>query len=88
MKITYEHKKAMEEVANGADVYDYYTAKLLREVEKGKPALIEITKPMMYKGDGTDRMPYFGAILTNKGRETIGLGEANQHRLNCTASRG
>ncbi len=32
-----------------------------------KGSLFQITKPMMYKGNGADRMPYFGAIATDEG---------------------
>lgn len=65
--LTEQHLEAMAVVKNGADVYDYGLAVDLREVQRHDPGLIEITRPKMYTGDGTDHMPYFGAILTERG---------------------
>lgn len=62
-----QHYIAMQAVEDGADIYSMPIARLLRDVQKEKPDWIEITKPMMYDGDGTDHMPYFGAILTADG---------------------
>ena len=64
-------KEAMRLVEHGADIYDYTSARVLREVEKRHPKFISIGPAMMYKGDGTDRMPYFGAILTEAGRKAL-----------------
>jgi hypothetical protein len=58
-------------VKDGADVYDRGLAAELRDVERRFPNLIKITEPMMYKGDGTDRVPYFGAIATPAGKRAI-----------------
>lgn len=62
---------ALQAVEHGADVYDYALAKRLRHIERANPGLVTITEPQMYRGDGTDRMPYFGAICTAAGRAAI-----------------
>lgn len=71
MKLLPGEKKAMEQVEKGADIYDYETARVLRQVEKRHPKFIHIGQAMMYKGDGTDRMPYFGAILKPAGIKAL-----------------
>lgn len=63
--------EAMRNVQNGADVWDMFIARDLREVERRAPELISITKPMMFRGTGAERMPYFGAILTKAGRAAL-----------------
>jgi hypothetical protein len=65
MKLTEEHKKALWAVRKGADIFSLLTAKLLRECEKD--GLVTITQAMGNYGDGTNREPYFGAIMTGKG---------------------
>jgi hypothetical protein len=65
--LTEQHYIAMQAAEGGADIYSRPIAELLREVEKHNPDWIMITKPMAYDGDGTDQMPYFGAILTEDG---------------------
>ena len=71
MKLTEKHLDAMRKVKNGADVWDPMIAKALREVQKIDPTLIDITKPMMFRGTGAEKMPYFGAILTHMGKEAL-----------------
>lgn len=71
MALTAEHYIAMQAAEDGADIYSYAIASRLRDVQREKPKYIEITKPMMYDGDGTDQMPYFGAILTPAGLEAM-----------------
>lgn len=70
-KLTESQIKTMAAVSEGADVYGYGSATDLRAVQRECPDLITITKPQAYEGDGTDRMPYFGAILTDLGRNFI-----------------
>jgi hypothetical protein len=66
MKPTRKQKHALGMIADGADVFDYGTAKTLREVEREHPELLHITKPAgHYPGAG--RTPYFGAILSPLG---------------------
>jgi hypothetical protein len=69
--LTVEHFRAMREVRNGADVYNYGIAGRLREVQRRWPHWISIGKAQMYAGDGTDQMPYFGAILTDAGKAAL-----------------
>lgn len=71
MTINREHYISMQAVEEGADIYSYAIAHDLREVQRERPEWIEITKPMMYDGDGTDKMPYFGAILTPAGLDAM-----------------
>lgn len=63
--------EAMLAVKNGADVFSYGIAKALREVEQSDPELIDICKAMGNYGDGSNREPYFGAILTPKGQAAL-----------------
>lgn len=59
--------KALIDVQNGADIYSLLLAEQLREIEKQHPEYIDICKPQAYTGDGSDQMPYFGAIATKAG---------------------
>lgn len=68
-----KHIEAMRAVANGADVWAYGTAVDLREVQRAAPELITIGRAMMAPADGAKQQPYFGAILTDAGREFVGL---------------
>lgn len=70
-KYTRKVISALDAVKDGADVYSYSLAKTLRGIERKHPELIDITKPMMYRGDGTDQVPYFGAICTKVGKAQI-----------------
>lgn len=65
--LTIEQAKALVSINEGADVYCYATAKSLREVQKKYPDFVSIGKPQVYTGDGTDQVPYFGAIATERG---------------------
>lgn len=71
MQLTRNEIDALSAIVNGADVYDRALAGELRQVEKDHPELISIGKPQMYRGNGTDRMPYFGAICTDAGVAAI-----------------
>jgi len=70
-KLTPAQVEAMAGAANGADIYSPRLAADLRKAQSACPDLIAITNPQAYEGDGTDRMPYFGAILTDLGRQFI-----------------
>lgn len=70
-KFTTGEVDALRAVKDGADVYSYMLAKALRGIERKHPGLVSIGKPEMYKGDGTDKVPYFGAILTAKGKAAL-----------------
>ena len=78
--LTTQQIESLTAVANGADVYNYGIAIDLRQVQQSHPELITITKPQAYEGDGTDQMPYFGAILTELGRQCVAtaFGEKGQ----------
>lgn len=70
-KLTKKEIEAMQQVKDGADVYNYGLAGLLRSVQRKDPSLIDIGKPREYRGNGADRVPYFGAILTKAGQSAI-----------------
>lgn len=69
--LTPEHLYAIKAVEHGADVYSPLLARHLREVQNKRPELIDIVPDQMYHGDGTDRVPYFGAIATEAGRAFV-----------------
>ena len=69
MELTAEHENALWAVRNGADVFSLLAAKLLRDCEKD--GLVAITPAMGEYGDGTKREPYFGAVITGKGKEVL-----------------
>lgn len=54
----------------GADVFGYGEAMRLRELQRQGSDAFEIT-PRMGQYDGAEQLPYFGAILTNAGRELL-----------------
>lgn len=68
VRINAEEAKVILDVRGGADIYDYSLAKIFRTMERrGVIGYFDITRPMMYTGDGTDKMPYFGVISTKAG---------------------
>lgn len=66
-QLTEPEAKILFELKGGADIYSRADATLLRSIEKKCKDWIHIGKPQMYEGDGTDRVPYFGAIATATG---------------------
>jgi hypothetical protein len=68
MKITKKHKDALKAVENGADVYDWGIACRLRECEKDGLVIIGNAQ-----GDppGNKEQPYFGAIISAKGKAML-----------------
>lgn len=77
MALTDKHLEAMEFVINGATIWGYSEAKILREVQQFNDKLIhilnikELEKVVGYEFDGAKQMPYFGAILTGAGRKFL-----------------
>ena len=55
-----QYSAILKSIKNGADIYDYGVAKILRTLEK--EGLVTITKAMNAPKDGSKRQPYFGAI--------------------------
>ena len=78
-----KHFEVMKAVRNGATIWGLREAKLIREVQRYDPELVEIIKLQELEEiegveyDGAGRVPYFGAILTEKGKEF--LREGNKH---------
>ncbi|MGG3803142.1 hypothetical protein [Metabacillus fastidiosus] len=72
-----EHFEVMEAVKEGATVYSYLDAKRLREIHNHNSELIHIVglKELEVitntKFNGAEQLPYFGAILTEKGKEVL-----------------
>lgn len=68
--LTPSHIESMRAVADGADVLAYGMAKDLRDVQEHYPTYVRITVRMgTYKA--TERLPYFGAILTERGKVAV-----------------
>ncbi|PAF27423.1 hypothetical protein CHH61_03610 [Shouchella clausii] len=67
----------MGTIENGATIWGYKEARLLREVQKFHSEFVdiiglhELEQVTGEKFDGADQLPYFGAILTGMGREFI-----------------
>ncbi|MBD1379164.1 hypothetical protein [Metabacillus arenae] len=72
-----EHYEVMKAVKDGATIYGYVDAKRLREVQKFDSELIEIIglkdleEITGEEYNGAEQLPYFGAILTGKGKEVL-----------------
>lgn len=78
MELTEKHLQAMKEVEEGATIYGYGHARLLREVQMHDASLIDIIDDISQLEkivgrvfDGAKKIPYFGAILTPKGKKFI-----------------
>lgn len=78
MSLSAKHLDIMESIEQGATIYGYVEAKLLREVQKESPEYIHIIDNLEELSnitdtsfDGKEKLPYFGAILTEKGREFL-----------------
>lgn len=81
--LTKTEAEALINIRNGCDVYSIGLARTLRLMQRrGLPvndyksnpqatptdgALFDITEPKAYAGDGSDQVPYFGAIATPHG---------------------
>lgn len=72
-----DHIEALELIEGGADIYDLYLARTLREVQKINPELLnilslkELEEIHQKKYHGSEQLPYFGAILSGKGKEFL-----------------
>lgn len=69
-KLTRRDIEALAQVGDGADITSPMLAKTLRELERHKPALLKICRPMN-QYDGAGRLPYFGAKLTAAGEQLV-----------------
>ncbi len=75
-----KHFNVMEEITEGAEVFGREEAILLREVQQAHPEWIAITEPMG-EYTGTERMPYFGAILKKEGISALKNWKKNHENL-------
>lgn len=66
-KLTRKELKALAEVGDGADVFSPMLARTLRQLERIKPQVVIICRPMA-EHDGAGVQPYFGAKLTGLGK--------------------
>ncbi|HBB9121083.1 hypothetical protein HW877_09400 [Serratia marcescens] len=62
---------ALEGIRGGADIYNRFLAMQLRDVQKNHPEYITICEPQAYRGDGSDQVPFFGAITTKAGNDYL-----------------
>jgi hypothetical protein len=69
MELTAEHENALWAVRNGGDIFSLSTAMLLRDCQE--EGLVTIGAAMGKYGDGTNREPYFGAMITAKGKKAL-----------------
>lgn len=68
--LTHEDIAALSAIKDGADVFDYRIARVLRRLQRSHPTLLDIG-PTPREYGPHDTHPYFGAILTDEGRSTI-----------------
>ena len=73
-----EEIKVMKRIGNGATVWGRFDAEAVRELQKNHPEWVtiivnmeELEKIMGEKYSGVGELPYFGAILTAKGKEAL-----------------
>ena len=73
--LTKEHLEEMKGIENGATIWGYKNAKLLREIQQFDSDLLTIIDDLQELEhienkvyDGAKRLPYFGAILTERGK--------------------
>ncbi|HFF1838858.1 TPA: hypothetical protein ACGBET_003577 [Bacillus cereus] len=73
-----EHLQAMKDITSGATIFSYSLAMRLREVERFDSELIDIIHNLdeleAISGEvfpAEKKLPYFGAILTKKGKEYL-----------------
>lgn len=69
--LTTEQINALDEIKDGADIYSSELAHILRKMEQTHPKLLDITKPPIYKGNGTDPIAYFSAFATPAGQVVL-----------------
>jgi hypothetical protein len=71
MKLTEGSKTLLRQVSSGADVYGFRSAVFFRRAEKA--GLVKICNAQA-DIPGEQQQPYFGCILTAKGKAAIGRG--------------
>jgi hypothetical protein len=69
-KFTFAHFLALVRIKDRRDVWNYVDAKMLREVQQVYPQLLVIGESET-RTTGVEQEPYFGAELTEKGRQFI-----------------
>lgn len=96
-RLTKKEARAILKIENGADIYSYALAGILRQMQRKdypvnqlqgpkknhkqmQGALFSLTDAQMYKGDGTDQMPYFGAIACRRGLQLARIALASKAR--------
>lgn len=76
--LTKNHMQALLQIEGGATIYDYTLAKTLREVQKIDWRLLtivddieELERITGEKYSGVEKVPYFGACLSEKGKKFV-----------------
>lgn len=80
MKLTDKEKDALFAIRKGADILSHDLAKTLRGLERKAPHLLTICKPMG-QYEAHERLPYFGALLSTKGKQALRAIRGHQSRL-------
>lgn len=78
-KLTRKNVQALNAVGDGVDVFSPMLARTLRDLERIKPPLLTICRPMN-QHDGAGVMPFFGARLTAAGKELVAAADAKKGR--------
>lgn len=85
MNLTQAHKTVLKEVENGADVWGFIEARLLRQCESA--GLVTICEAMA-DPPGEQRQPYFGCIITAKGRRALTAKKAYPYQTTTAVAKG
>lgn len=79
MELSKKHFEIMKDIEGGATIWGYVEAKLIREIQRYNETLVhivdipELEEITGEEFDGAKQMPYFGAILTEKGKQLLKL---------------
>ncbi len=75
MELSKNHLQIMKDIGEGATIWGFMEAHLLREVQAFDPSFVKLVPldeleqydPSIAGLTGADQLPYFGAVLTSDG---------------------
>jgi hypothetical protein len=75
MKFTFTNDQLaiLASCEGGADVYGFADALFLRGLHQTRCGFVRIVKARYAPKNGAERQPYFGCILTRKGRDVLAI---------------